>query len=157
MKDAFEMGWSERTVNVCRLKLLETLKSNRDKHRREYRESVNGYCAAAVEELQKQVAKAKKAIEDNAAMIAAKIERFDPEDPLSNQVVVLSQKSFTLEVPKDHTKSYDVAIQMAEWEVGDNIELTQSQFQCFVMDDWDWKERFSNLNKMYAAPLGRGG
>ena len=150
MRDAIEMGWNERTVTVNRMKLLETLKANRDQHQKAYRESVAGYREAATEALKKQVAKARKAIEDNAAMIATKIERFDPEDPLSNQVVVLRQTSFTLEVPKDHTKSYDVAIEMAEWEVSENIELTQSQFQCFVMDDWDWKQSFEHLNRSYS-------
>jgi len=149
MRDPIEMGWNERTVTVNRMKLLETLKSNREKHQKAYREAVAGYREAATEALNEQVAKARMAIEDNAAMIAVKIERFDPDDPLSNQVVVLGQMAFTLEVPKDHTKSYDVAIEMAEWEVDDNIKLTQSQFQCFVMDDWDWKPSFEHLNKSY--------
>jgi hypothetical protein len=150
MKDTLDMGWSERTVTVRRLKLLETLRTNRDQHKKLYEESVAGYRHAAAESLQKQVAKAQKTIADNAAMLSARIDRFDPDDPMPNQVVVLGQVSFTLEVPADHTKSYDVAIEMAEWEVGENIELTQSQFQCFVMDDWDWKPRFDTLNKSYS-------
>ena len=85
MKDA--MGWSERTVTVNREDLLATLKGNREQHRRDYIESMQGYCQTASEAL--------------AAIIAA----------LSS------------------TKPYDVAIAMAEWEVGDTIELTQSQFQ----------------------------
>lgn len=144
------MDWNERTVTVNRMKLLQTLKVNRDKHRKEYIEAVAGYREAAIKALNKKVANAHKTIDDNAAMIAAKIERFDPEHPLPNQVVVLEETSYMLEVPRDHTKSYEVAIEMAEWEVGENIELTQSQFQCFVMDDWDWKQSFQVLSRSYS-------
>ncbi len=101
----------------------------------------------------KQLARAEKSIKDNEAMILAKLERFDPEDPPSSQMVVLNQIAFHLEVPRDHTKSYDVAIQMAEWEVGETVELTQGQFQCFVMDDWDWKDEFAHLNKRYTSKM----
>lgn len=151
MQDSHAMGWDERTVTVNRLKLLETLRTNREEHNRQYHESVAGYRQAAREALGVQQAKARRMIDDNAAMILAKIERFDPLDPLSNQVVVLGQIAFTLEVPQDHTKSYDVAIMMAEWEVGETIALQQSQFQCFVMDDWDWKKSFSVLNRQYTS------
>ena len=150
MRDSIDRGWSERTVTVKRTDLLETLKANRVKHQDAYREAVAGYREEAKQSLLRQVEKARRAIDDNAAMLDSKIDRFDPYDPMQNQVLVLGQVSFTLEVPTDHTKSYDVAISMAEWEVGDTIELTQSQFQCFVLDDWDWKEGFENLSKFYA-------
>ena len=149
MQDVLERGWNERTVTVNRNNLLEKLKANRDQHQKAYRESVAGYRQAALKKLKEKVARAQASILDNEAMIAAKIERFDPENPLGDRVIVISQTDFSLEVPRDHTKSYDVAIQMAEWEVGENIELTQSQFQCFVMDDWDWKEKFQHLNVSY--------
>lgn len=150
MKDAMQMGWDERTVTVNRKKLLETLYTNLKKHKSDYVESVAGYKETATATLNSQIAKARKAIEDSAAIIAMKIEKFDPSDPPSNQMVVLAQHGFTLEVPQDHSKSYEVAIKMAEWEVSDTIELTQSQFQCFVMDDWDWKQSFDTLNTRYS-------
>jgi len=43
---------------------------------------------------------------------------------------------------------------MAEWEVNDTVELTQSQFQCFVLDDWDWRHEFDVLNARYSK-VGR--
>lgn len=149
MRDVMEMGLSERTVTVNRIKLLETLKANRDKHQSDYHDSLAGYKEQAKDALAKKVERARQSIDDNAEIISRKIDKFDPEEPLANTVIVMQQISFQLEVPKDHTRSYDVAIQMAEWEVGETIELTQSQFQCFVMDDWDWKQKFEHLNKSY--------
>jgi hypothetical protein len=145
------MGWEERTVKVDRVQLLETLKENRIAHQTAYKESVAGYRVAATTALAKQVSKARRHIDDNAALIAGRIDRFDPDEPLANQVVVIGTISFTLEVPVDHTKSYDVAIAMADWSVDETIELTQSQFQCFVLDDWDWKQGFEVLNKSYTS------
>ena len=151
MKDSIERGWRERTVTVDRLKLLDTLKTNRETHQREYRESVAGYRQAAIKELERQLAKAVRLVQENGSIIRMKIEKFDPDDPLDDLVTVISSISFNLEVPKDHTKSYDVAIEMATWEVSETIELTQSQFQCFVMDDWEWKREFEGLNKTYSG------
>jgi hypothetical protein len=37
MRDSIEMGWNERIVTVNRLKLLETLKTNRGKHQQALR------------------------------------------------------------------------------------------------------------------------
>lgn len=154
MKDALGMGWEERTVTVSREKLLSTLKENREKHAREYQESVAGYKVLAKERLQKKLSWARKTLKANFDEVSRKIDEFDLDDdenPLTDTVSMLSSVSFSLEVPRDHTKSYDVAISMAEWEVGDTIELTQSQFQCFVLDDWDWKKKFSVMNKLYTS------
>lgn len=152
MRDALERGWEDRTVTVSRDKLLKTLEENRTKHVAEYREALVGYKKAASGALEKQIAKAKKAIEESAEILLNRIEQFDPEDPLKNQVVVLDRFSFNLEVPQNHERSYDVAIAMAQWEEGDTIELKQSEFQCFVLDDWDWKEQFLNVTKVYNSP-----
>ncbi len=150
MRESIEMGWDERTVTVNRLKLLETLRVNREKHGAEYLQSLAGYKSLASAELEKQFSRAMQTVGENKRMLQTKIDNFDPDDPLQNQVVLIGQIGFTLRVPEDHTRSYDVAIQMAEWEVGDTIALTQSQFQCFVMDDWDWKKDFVLLNKTYS-------
>lgn len=153
MRDSIEMGWKERTVTVRRDKLLATLKDNLERHKASYDSAVAGYKNTAKAELERHVVKSHKSIDDSAAMIVAKIDRFDPSDPLSDTVTLLSGISFRLDVPRDHSKSYEVAIQMAEWEVGDTIELTQSQFQCFVLDDWDWKVDFENVTRSY---IGKG-
>ena len=90
---------------------------------------------------------------DNFDLIKTKIERLNPEDEsIRDTVTLLNAMTFSLEVPKDHSKSYEIAIQMAEWEVNETIELTQSQFQCFVLDDWEWTVKFKHLNTVYTTP-----
>lgn len=145
-------GLGERTVTVKRLDLLEKLKSNRIKHEKDYLDAVSGYKAQAKERLEKLKTKILKAANDNFEVIALKIEQFNPnaENPLSNSISLINETHFTLEVPKSHTRSYDIAIQMAEWEVNDTIELTQAQFQSFVLDDWEWRAKFDLIKSTYS-------
>lgn len=156
MREVLSGGLSPRKVKVQRLKLLETLKQNLDTHRKEYQESLLAYQSLAKERLHKLQRKAQQALADNFAAIERKIDRFDPESEdhdLSDTVVLLNTLSFNLKVPQDHSRSYEVAIQMAEWEVEETIELTQDQFQAFVLDDWEWQQEFKFLNRSYTEAV----
>jgi hypothetical protein len=150
MRDALDRNWEERTVTVDRARLLETLKFNREKHIKEYNEAVAGYKQQAKEQLASLRVKILKSVDENFGLITNKIDAFDPtEESLSDHITLVGTTSFTLQVPKSYEKSYSVAIQMAEWEVAETIQLKQSQFQCFVLDDWDWKTGFEKLSKSY--------
>lgn len=150
MIDSIERGWSERTVTVNRSNLIEKLYANREQHQKDYAEALAGYKEQATAAARKAMRRATVDLADAEKAILDKIARFDPEDPVSDQVVLLQAVSFRLPVPQNHSRAYDVAIKMAEWEVADTIEITQSQFQCFVLDDWDWKRDFTHLNKTYS-------
>jgi hypothetical protein len=54
-----------------------------------------------------------------------------------------------LRAPEDQTATYDTAIEMLEMTTDEKIELTQHQFQCYVKDDWDWKEEWLGSNVAY--------
>lgn len=153
MRDVVRMNLGERTVTVNREKLLETLKANREKHQKDYDEAVAGYKSIATERLQKLMSKSVEAVKDNYDMLLKKLSKFDPSsvDTFDDRVVLVQAMSFDLKVPKNHVSSYDVAIKMAEWEVNETVELTQAQFQCFVMDDWDWQEEFQTIKMSYCG------
>lgn len=150
MRTAVERGWDEREVSVNRQKLLVALKENRKKHISDYIAAVAGYKVQATKRLAALKTKIIDSVNDNFSSIQSRIERFDPDDPLQDKVVLTSVTSFDLQVPRSHEEAYDVAIQMAEWEVSETITLTQSQFECFVLDSWDWKTSFDVLNKSYS-------
>jgi hypothetical protein len=65
------------------------------------------------------------------------------------QTIAVVGLQFGLNVPQSHEKAYDQIIRMMEMSVDDEITLTCSQFACFVMDDWDWKEQWSASNATY--------
>jgi hypothetical protein len=64
-------------------------------------------------------------------------------------VLKKNRAQFGLDVPESHEKAYDQIIRMMEMSVDQEITLTCSQFGCFVMDDWDWKEKWAASNSAY--------
>lgn len=149
MRDALELGLGERTVEVKRDDLLETLKTNKEAHKKAYEQAVKDYKEVACAELEKAFTKAKRSLDGNLKELKNRV--LDDERDTPEQIILLPQIMVKLPVPQDHSRSYEVAIQMARWEVNDTVELTQSQFQCFVLDDWDWKRKFESDNATYAS------
>lgn len=121
----------------------------------DYQEAITAHGRdSAKTKLREAHKKAMKKLGENYDSLSRKITVFDADNPehveqLRGNVVLLQQQSFELPVPQDHTKDYDVAIQMADWEVGDNVELKQSDLQCFIMDDWEWKGDFERVSNFY--------
>lgn len=53
--------------------------------------------------------------------------------------------------PQDYTESFDRAIQMVEWSVGDTIELSERDFQRYVLNDWEWSGAFAKNTMTYVT------
>jgi len=126
-----------KTVQVEKQRLAEALRANRDKHRREFEQAWVGYEEArrhAYAELSE--ASALAASEDSCA---ARRRARAGWDQLRN-----------LDVPSDHTESYDQAIALMEWEQRELVELSINDFECYVRDRWDWKRAFESNYEHYA-------
>lgn len=132
------MGWEDRTVKVKREELVSVLRDNRQRHIAEYVEACRGYRAAAL-----------KRIDEVFDDVRGQIGRLR-----EGQTIAVVGLHFGLEVPASHEKAYDQIIRMMEMSVDEVVELTASQFGCFVMDDWDWKERWTVSNMAYLGGKG---
>lgn len=143
----------ERNVEVSRLKLLEILKSNREKHVTDYQEAVEGYKAMALQKLQEGYEASKIKLERNLERGKLTISDFDPSDPskTSDYIVLVDAVSVSLKVPRNFSKEYDAAIDMANWDIRDVLELTHAEFQCFVRDVWEWSNDFTAISTMYKS------
>jgi ferritin-like protein len=141
----------EREVEVDRRKLVETLKENKEKHVKLFKEAILGYREAARRKLSEDGEKAKKELEKNLAKVGEAIDDFDVNKPnnFNDYFVLVQQIVMTLPVPKSYEGAYDAAIAIAEWEVNDTMTLTFAEFNCFVRDEWDWKENFLNVSNSY--------
>ena len=128
-----QMGWEDREVKVKRDELLIVLRKNREQHIKDYKEACAGYRQAALAR-----------IDEIFSDLRAKINGLK-----EGQTIAIIGLQFGLVVPVSHEKAYDQIIRMMEMSVDDEITLTCSQFGCFVMDDWDWKEQWSASNSMY--------
>lgn len=112
-----------RTVKVKVSELLGKIKKNREAHRAVFLEACEGYREKSIAELEKMLAEAKD---------GKRIRRY-----------------VELVEPMDMTKEYDQVIAMLEMSNDDVVELTHTEFQNYVQDDWSWKEQFTANNTRY--------
>ena len=114
-----------RPVRVDKAKLLTDLKANRDAHRAIFEEAVEGYRIEAVKQLEGHIKRIKKGS--------------------------LKRVYISMPTPADHTQDYDNAIGMLKMSIDDTVELDESAYRWFVMDQWDWKQAFLATNSAYSV------
>lgn len=145
------MDQEKRTIQVNRLRLIETLEANRTKHIQDYEEAMAGYKAILLSKIDEAFADAKKQLELKYEKTKLRVSSFTDSD------IAKQRDSFTLidditvemKVPRSYAKEYDAAIDMAKWDVRETLELTNAEFTCFVRDQWDWKPGFEAVSMLY--------
>jgi hypothetical protein len=142
----------ERKIEINRKLLLAKLQQNREKHKADYLEALQGYKALALEKLEEAHNRAKKELQKNVARVKLDLDEFDPNNPKTHDhLTLVNAIHIELRVPRDFTAKYDAAIDMVEWDVRETLELTHAEFQCFVRDVWEWTEVFHTTNQLYKA------
>jgi hypothetical protein len=119
------LGQHESKVTVKREALLEAIKKNRQKHKSDYLEAERGF---------------RDAVRILATVLAADCEAGKAPDlkPIRD-----------LDVPRSHLPSYDRAIAMLEMSVDDLMEISEERFREYVLDEWDWTDRFKAVSSSY--------
>lgn len=117
------------TITVNKDTLLTALKENREQHHEQYEKAWDGYCVIARETLE------------------AMLDTIKQKKPIGQYIKHAP--------PEDHTADYDDVIDMLEWSLGDEVELTQTQFIQYVKDDWGWKDQWTTSNTSYIQASGR--
>lgn len=114
-----------KTITVPKDKLIETIKKNRDDHRDMFLAAQEKFREQIIEELDKRLERARK----------------------GKQVDLFIR----LPEPVDYTKSYDTALAMLEWEVDDAVELSESDFNRYVENNWEWAQHWASNTGSYLA------
>lgn len=109
-------------VRVKTSELVKILKSNRQKHVKEFDKARKEYRIALTNVLERIIKKA-KAGEDVPHRIG-------------------------LDKPKSYVEDYDRTIRMLELSTDKKVELTQQEFQQYVQDQWVWKRGFDFSNSL---------
>lgn len=149
MRDIRDMGSSnERTTVVKTDRLLKQLRKNRESHLEEYGVAVEGYLEAGRVKLGEQHEKAKKDLQVAFDRTTEELKRFDPTKA-KDTIVFCRAIQFTLTAPRSYVDAYDQSIEMMEWETRQEVELTTTEFRCFIMNKWDWMEEFKSVSEMY--------
>ena len=126
-----------KTVRVKTAQLKETLRSNLEKHRREYNEAREGW-----------IAERKEAMATLSAATAACAK--ESTKKTREEVRDTFHAWNNLAAPRDHSGDYEQAIALMEWETRDEIDLSINDFECYVRDNWNWQREFKMSHANYS-------
>lgn len=117
-----------KNITVNKANLLNTLRTNRDAHRAEYEAAVEIYKRRFVEEAEKFAAEALRRVTQGLPFL----------------------DFVWLPVPEEHTDDYDRVIQLMEWELADEVELSEGDFRQYVLNEWGWMTSFASNTRSYS-------
>lgn len=117
-----------RSVKLNKDELLKIVRENKEKHIKEYAESVEDYRAAVLKISTANLKIAK----------TGEVEKF-------GQIKSVPSK------PVSYEDSYTRAIRMLELSVEDTIELEDDIFNQLVLDEWTWKHQFVASASLYKS------
>ncbi len=116
-------------IKVKKADLLGILRKNRDAHKAVFLEAQEGFRKAVVAALEQRLE------------VARKGKRVD-------QYLHLAE-------PENRTRDYDRTISMLEMDLSDTVELSETDYAQYVLDDWDWKRQFLGTNRAYSSSAAR--
>lgn len=134
------MAYGELTIEVKVEDLLKTLRTNREKHVKEYEKAKKGYLKLLRKELE-----LKLDILDAVEAGTPKTKVKGHGGPHARLTHINHQP------PQTYVSYYDQAIEMLEFAQNTTVDLDQNQFQQYVKDEWNWKAQFTTSNVAYAA------
>jgi len=107
-------------------KLIEILEKNKEEHRADFLEAVEGYKKEAIKTLETQIEKVK-----------------------GNKK--LPKVYVNMPIPEDHTSDYERIIRLLQLDDRPSIELEEFEFTQYVMDDWGWKNEWISNTLSYTS------
>lgn len=115
-----------RTIKVEKAKLIQQIKENKERHIKEFENAVVAYKVEALKQLNEQI----KKVEQGAL------------DAILNLVT-----------PVNNGENYDKIIEMFEWEVESEVELSQEEFNEYVQDETQFARDAKFSNTFYSSSL----
>lgn len=113
------------TINVNRLNLIQTIKANRETHKKDYEVALTKYRYTATEKMKENLALAESGGEIKIYL--------------------------DVKVPESHADDYDRVIGMLEISVDETIPLTAAEYNTYVRDEWNWSRSFASNTKVYSG------
>lgn len=142
-----------RTVRVNREKLIETLKENRREHVLQFNEAMLGYKQVARTKVIEAFQGLSSKLEKRKEELLKHVDSFTAETArtFDDHFLILQSVAVNMEVPVSYEEAYDAAIDMAEFDTRDELDLSGAEFQCFCRDVWDWTHEFTRTSMSYTG------
>ena len=131
---------NKRTFKVSKDKLVAAIEKNRAKHDAEYATAVTGYHKAVLEALEK------RKMEVSEVCLAGPDGFIDPGDDMQTWPY-LGLKGHP---PSCHLDDYDAALRILSSVEDDVVELSGSEIDRYMHDQWGWKGDHARSVAMYS-------
>jgi len=115
-----------RTIKVEKAKLIQQIKDNKERHIKEFENAVVAYKEEALKQLKAEIEKVE------GGSLDAKL---------------------NLITPVNNAENYDKIIEMFEWEVESEVELSQEEFNEYVQDETQFARDAKFSNTFYSSSL----
>lgn len=116
-------------------KVLDTLKINREKHKKAYQNTVDNWLTSV---LGGQIALQKAIVKESEKVVIKDV---------TSALKVLKE----LDAPINFLPAYDRAIEMLELTQDESIQMDANQFKEYMKDEWSWKEQWRYSNTKYGV------
>lgn len=116
-----------KDVSMRKDELLKKLEENRTNHRSTFEQAMDVYGKAITELLENLK---QRALEGK---------------------VIPQRALYELPMPEDHTREYDVAIEMLHHDTRDVLVLSNQDFQRYHMNQWEWTQSFTANTESYVT------
>lgn len=142
----------KRVIEVNRLVLLEKLEANLLKHQQDYEEAMAGYKDELRKKIEEGYVNAKEQVERSYHRAVEEADALTPESISKRRDHIRFMEDIWIQmpVPKSFADDYRSAIDMVRWDVRDTLELSYAEFNCFVRDQWDWRDEFDTVTSNYS-------
>lgn len=111
------------TIKLKPSELVELVKVNQNKFTENYKIALDGY----FEELNTYANTLKKCVKDKT----------------------LPSRLYPPQIPTNHINDYATVVSMIEADKSDLIEISQQDYQKYVLDQWEWKDVWELSNSKY--------
>lgn len=115
-----------RTITVNKAELIAKIEENREAHKVAYDKAERAYKIEAL----KQLKQLTKEVKEGSTTIR-----------------------LNLTTPVDNRENYDKIIGMFEWDVADEVELTQQEYNEYILDETEVSRHAAMSNAMYLDNL----
>jgi hypothetical protein len=148
-------------VIIDKRQLLSIIKDNLEKHDAIYEVACSGFWQAAQEKLNNKKAKFEQTLNDlnkefsfHFDIVQTNLDKKDRNLSLPSRIgesFLSFDYNLGLNYSENHSDDYKRTIRMLELSVADKIQLTQSEFDAYVLNNWTWKNSFNSTNLTYVT------
>jgi coenzyme F420-reducing hydrogenase alpha subunit len=147
---------SMHEVVMKKSELITKLIKNKATHDVILATAIDGYWTAAKQQLKKKKVEFKKLITEYTETVNRECEKVEnlikEKESLPSSIGVGAihlTTSLGLVYPQDHSRDYDKAIRMMQASIYDEVKLSESEFDAYVLNNWEWKNNFIASNSAY--------